>query len=257
MYKGIAFFDLDHTLYNEQTRVDPEVADAMHQLKRNNILPVISTGRNLFEIPNTMRQTGIDTVVSANGSYVIFEGKPVYKALLDKQVVKDFVEFAKSNHEATTVMNSTGARINFINDIVRGNYNFINSRMPNLGVDDFIEKQEVVMMLINTKGPDEKYIDRFKDTLTFSETRPSVWILSILAVPRKKGIQELIANAKLQGIPTYAFGDGNNDIPMLDFVDHPVVMENGLPQVKEYAEFITTKNIDHGIVNGLKHFDLL
>lgn len=257
MYKGIAFFDLDHTLYNEQTRVDSEVADAMHQLKNNNVLPVISTGRNLFEIPNTMRKTGIDTVVSANGSYVIFEGQPVYKALLDQQVVKDFVEFAKSNNEATTVMNSTGARINFINDIVRSNYNFINSRMPNLGVDDFIEKQEVVMMLINTKGPDEKYVNRFKDALTFFRNTPFSMDIVHKGSSKKKGIQELIANAKLQGIPTYAFGDGNNDIPMLDFVDHPVVMENGLPQVKEYAEFITSKNTDHGIVNGLKHFQLL
>lgn len=68
MYKGIAFFDLDHTLFNEHTRVDDEVADAMHQLKANQVLPVISTGRNLFEIPNTMQKTGIDTVVSANGS---------------------------------------------------------------------------------------------------------------------------------------------------------------------------------------------
>nr|WP_243685814.1 HAD hydrolase family protein [Lentilactobacillus rapi] len=74
---------------------------------------------------------------------------------------------------------------------------------------------------------------------------------------KKRGIQELIKNANLDGIPTYAFGDGNNDIPMLDYVDHPVVMGNGLDRVKEYAEYITTKNSDHGIVNGLKHYDLL
>lgn len=257
MYKGIAFFDLDHTLFNEHTRVDNEVADAMHQLKANQVLPVISTGRNLFEIPNTMKKTGIDTVVSANGSYVIFEGQPVYKAVLEKSVVKDFVTFAKSNHEATTVMNSQGAKINFINDIVRGNYNFINSRMPNLAVDDFIENQEVIMMLINTNGPDERYIDRFADTLTFFRNTPFSMDIVHKGSSKKKGIQELITNANLSGIPTYAFGDGNNDIPMLDFVDHPVVMENGLPQVKKYAEFITTKNTDHGIVNGLKHFDLL
>ncbi len=111
MYKGIAFFDLDHTLFNEHTRVDDEVADAMRQLKANQVLPVISTGRNLFEIPNTMQKTGINTVVSANGSYVIFEGQPVYKAVLEKSVVKDFVAFAKSNHEATTVMNSQVPRL--------------------------------------------------------------------------------------------------------------------------------------------------
>ncbi len=201
MYKGIAFFDLDHTLYNEHTRVDPEVADAMHQLKQNNVLPVISTGRNLFEIPTTMKQTGIDTVVSANGSYVVFEGKPVYKALIDKQVALDFIQFAKENHEATTVMNSVGAKINFINDIVRGNYNFINSRMPNLGVDDFVNKQEVVMMLINTKGPDERYIDRFNDTLTFFRNTPFSMDIVHKGSSKKKGIQEANCQCKIRWHP--------------------------------------------------------
>lgn len=257
MYKGIAFFDLDHTLYNEQTKVDPEVADAMHQLKANNVLPVISTGRNLFEIPTTMKQTGIDTVVSANGSYVIFEGKPVYKAVLPKNVVNNFVDFAQGFDEATTVMNSQDARINFINEIVEGNYHFINSRKPPLGVSDFIEHNEIVMMLINTKGPDKRYIDKFSDTLTFFRNTPFSMDIVAKGSSKKRGIQELIKNANLDGIPTYAFGDGNNDIPMLDYVDHPVVMGNGLDRVKEYAEYITTKNSDHGIVNGLKHYDLL
>jgi Cof subfamily protein (haloacid dehalogenase superfamily) len=257
MYKGIAFFDLDHTLYNEQTRVDPEVAEAMHQLKANQVLPVISTGRNLFEIPATMKTTGIDTVVSANGSYVIFEGKPVYKAVLPKEVVKNFVEFAKSHDEATTVMNSQGARINFINNIVDRNYQFINSRKPPFGVDNFINHNEIIMMLINTEGPDTTYIDQFKNTLTFFRNTPYSMDIVAKGSSKKRGIQELIKNAQLTGIPTYGFGDGNNDIPMLDYVDHPVVMGNGLDRVKAYAEFITTKNTDHGIINGLKHYHLL
>ncbi|EHO47945.1 Cof-type HAD-IIB family hydrolase [Lentilactobacillus kisonensis] len=257
MYKGIAFFDLDHTLYNEQTEVDQEVADAMHQLRTNNVLPVISTGRNLFEIPTTMKKTGIDTVVSANGSYVVFEGNPVYKAVLSKEIVKKFVAFAESTNEATTVMNSEDARINFVNDIVESNYHFINSRKPPLHVTDFINHNEIIMMLINTKGPDEKYINQFNDTLTFFRNTPYSMDIVAKGSSKKRGIQKLIKNTDLGGIPTYGFGDGNNDIPMLDYVDHPVVMGNGLDQVKKYAEFITTKNSDHGIVNGLKHYNLL
>ena len=71
------------------------------------------------------------------------------------------------------------------------------------------------------------------------------------------GIKTLIEKANLKGIPTYAFGDGNNDIPMLDYVDHPIVMGNGLDNVKEHAEFVTTDNTNHGIVKGLKHFNLI
>ena len=44
---------------------------------------------------------------------------------------------------------------------------------------------------------------------------------------------------------------------MFDLVDHPICMANGNPAVKEKAEFITTSNMNGGIVNGLRHFDLI
>lgn len=257
MYKAITFFDLDHTLFNEQTRVDPEVADAMHQLKQNNVLPIISTGRNIFEIPETLAVTGIDTVVSANGDYVIFENQPVYKAIIKPTIITEFMDFAKSHQDTTTVMNNEGARIDYVTDDTRSNYKSINTRIPPLGARDFIKSNEIYMMVVSTVGRDQKYIDTFKDTLTFYRNTPFSMDVVVKDGSKKRGIQELIKNAHLEGIPTYGFGDGNNDIPMLEYVDHAVVMGNGLPAVKEYAEFITTKNTDHGIVNGLKHYDLI
>ncbi|MBZ2201665.1 MAG: Cof-type HAD-IIB family hydrolase [Lentilactobacillus hilgardii] len=257
MYKGIAFFDLDHTLLNEQTKVDPEVAEAMKQLRRNNVLPVISTGRNIFEIPEILEKIEIDTVVSANGDYVLFENKPVYEAIIKPEIVTKFMDFAKSMNESTTVMNNLGAAINFVTDDTKNNYQSINTRIPPLGAEDFVKQHPIYMMVVNTVGHDQKYIDTFDDTLTFYRNTPFSMDVVVKNGSKKRGIQELISNAGLNGIPTYGFGDGNNDVPMLQYVDHPVVMGNGLPHVKEYAEFITTNNTDHGIVNGLKHYDLI
>ncbi len=257
MYKGIAFFDLDRTLLNEHTKVDPEVAEAMKQLRRNGILPAISSGRNVFEIPDILAATGIDTAVLANGDYVLFEGKPLYEAIIDPELVKEFLAFGQSQDEPTTVLNSTGARVNFITDNMRSNYASINTPIPPLGTDDFIAHQPVYMMVINTVGHDQSYIKKFDQQLTFYRNTPYSMDVVVKNGSKKRGIQELISRAGLTGIPTYAFGDGNNDIPMLDFVDHAVVMGNGLDNVKPYAEFITTKNTDHGIVNGLKHYGLI
>lgn len=257
MYKGIAFFDLDHTLYNEQTKVDPEVANAMKQLRTNNVLPVISTGRNIFEIPETLAQTEIDTVVSANGSYVVFEKQPLYKAVIKPQVVTDLMAFAKSMGESTTVMNHQGAAINFITDTTRDNYHFINSRLPPLDADKFVAENDICMMLLNTAGHDDDYLNKFNDELTFFRNTPFSMDVVIKNGSKRRGIEELISKAGLAGIPTYAFGDGNNDIPMLKYVDHPVAMGNGLDVVKDHAEYVTTANTDHGIVNGLKHYNLI
>ncbi|MGF7436734.1 Cof-type HAD-IIB family hydrolase [Lentilactobacillus senioris] len=257
MYKALTFFDLDNTLLNAQTQVDPEVADAMHQLMSNNILPVISTGRNLFEIPHVMEATGISTVVSANGDFVVYEGKPVYEATFSNQQAKELSEYAKTFEESIVVLNDKGARINFNTEFAQGAYDSVNSTVPPVGAEEFWIANPVYMMLVMTKGHDEDYRNKFDDQFTFYRNTPSSMDIVIKGNSKSHGIQELIKNAGLEDIPTYAFGDGNNDIPMLDFVDHAVAMGNALDHVKPYAEFVTTANTDHGIVNGLKHFDLI
>ncbi len=257
MFKALAFFDLDHTLLNEQTKVDDEVAQAMEQLRKNNVLPVISSGRNIFEIKEILNRTKIDTVVGANGSFVQFEGKPVYKATLANPLLEKFFAYTQSFNEEATVYDDKNYRITGINETVKKNYASINTPVPPVGAEDYIKSHQVFMMVVVTVGHDEDYRKKFADSLTFFRNTPYSMDVVKAGGSKKKGIQELIKNAHLEGIPTYAFGDGNNDIPMLDYVDHAVVMGNGLPVVKKYAEFITSKNTDHGIVNGLKHYGLI
>lgn len=76
-------------------------------------------------------------------------------------------------------------------------------------------------------------------------------------VTKMSGIRQLLSQPDFVDIPTYAFGDAQNDLPMFAGVDHPIAMGNGQAENKKQAEFITTANDDHGIVNGLKHFNLI
>ena len=54
-----------------------------------------------------------------------------------------------------------------------------------------------------------------------------------------------------------AFGDGHNDIEMLDVVGYPIVMENGSDEVKQHACYICDDVEKEGILKGLKHFNLI
>ena len=57
---------------------------AIQQLRANHVLPVIATGRNVFEVQDVMTTTGIDSIVSANGSYVAYQGQFLSAHELDK-----------------------------------------------------------------------------------------------------------------------------------------------------------------------------
>ena len=56
---------------------------------------------------------------------------------------------------------------------------------------------------------------------------------------------------------TMAFGDGSNDVGMLRAAGIGVAMGNAYEKVKAAADYITTSDTDHGIVNALRHFGLI
>lgn len=58
----------------------------------------------------------------------------------------------------------------------------------------------------------------------------------------------------LTKIETAAFGDGHNDLPMLEMVGNPIVMDNAAPEIKTIAKYITKSNIEDGVGYGITHY---
>ena len=54
-----------------------------------------------------------------------------------------------------------------------------------------------------------------------------------------------------------AFGDGGNDIEMLQHVALSVAMENGNDKVKEIADYVTADVDEDGILKALRYFSIL
>lgn len=52
----------------------------------------------------------------------------------------------------------------------------------------------------------------------------------------------------------YAFGDGENDIPMFKAVGFPIAMGNGFDSLKKYAKDITKSNINDGVAYYVKTY---
>jgi len=55
---------------------------------------------------------------------------------------------------------------------------------------------------------------------------------------------------------SYAFGDGKNDIEMLETVGCGIAMGNACDSIKKYANEITTSIHDDGVATGIERFIL-
>ena len=256
-YKAIVFFDLDGTLLNEVSQLDDEVIEAVHQLQQNNVLPVICTGRSDVEIKEIKAQLGIDNSITLNGQRIVIDGRELYYHIMDHDLVQRFMEFTRAHNHQVAFYSADEIKLTDVDQTVIECYNIINIPLPEVEAD-FYKHKDVPMMLIfkNPDDVDDDYRNAFPE-FEFYRNGPKAMDIVAHGQSKGTGIRILREALNMDSVPTYAFGDGSNDFAMFEAVDYPIAMGNAIEALKEQAVHITTNNTDHGIVNGLKHFNLI
>lgn len=253
-YQGIVFFDLDGTLLNSKKEILPSSLRAIKKMKENRVLPVIVTGRSLAQIKDIMQETGIDTVVCNNGAFVQYQGRDLLKETIDTNLIVEMIKMVRQNHDAISLMSK-----NKIGMIGENDLSLASRRrypLPKGYDNDFYQHHQVLFMDLYTHD-DEKYHRAFDSRLFLVRNGPLCIDITKKGVDKSTGIPNLLHKLHLIGIPTYAFGDGTNDLGMLHKSKYGVAMGNGEKAAKAGADFVTTDCDHDGIANGLKHYHLI
>ncbi|WP_288762938.1 Cof-type HAD-IIB family hydrolase [uncultured Lacticaseibacillus sp.] len=255
MYQAVVFFDLDGTLLRDDKTVADDTRNAITRLRANNILPVVATGRNVFEIQYVLDQTGINSIVSANGSYVQYEGQKLHAETIPVPLIERFDSFARAQGDVVGWYNNTGFALSGTNAATRENYQLLHLTA---NVDPHWYQHNPVNFMFTFNFDKAKLYQRhFAGQLSLVRNNPRGLDTMLTGVSKRTGIAHFLNQTGLAGLPTYAFGDELNDLEMLSMVDHPVAMGNGNDQDKALAEYVTTTNMNHGIFRGLRHFGLV
>lgn len=252
---SVVFFDLDGTLFDNSGNVPVEVLDVLKKFKTNGILPVIASGRAPFEIIDTLKRTEISSFISLNGSYVVFEKKLICSSSIDVNLIKDLMKKLDFNKEALAFYTKDEKVITNINSNVVKAYQYLHAKLPNVS-KDFYKTNGVNMLLLFTDQSKNESSKFDIKQLTFYKNIPWAFDVTNVGVSKYRGIKIFLKEIS-DDVTTYAFGDGMNDVPMSKAVNHFIAMGNAEDSVKELADFVTSNNDDHGILNGLKHYFLL
>lgn len=253
--KGLAFFDLDGTLLNEHSDITIEISQALVELQENGIVPVIATGRTNLEIKEICNRTGIESLITMNGQHVQFEGETVYSSVIPTEVCTRMKALALSLDQEVGFYTPEEITVTAHTPMVKSHYDFIHAKMPAVKPEQY-QDSDVNMLLILGQEHDQLYKDHFPELRFYRNTPYSIDVVSQDG-SKGKGVRELVAALGLEGLPTYAFGDGLNDIDLLKACDYRIAMGNAKPELKEIATYITTNNTDGGILRGLRQYGLI
>ncbi|WP_010268753.1 Cof-type HAD-IIB family hydrolase [Paenibacillus senegalensis] len=257
MSYSIVFFDIDGTLINEDKQVPEDTVRAVSELKATGVEAVIATGRAPYFFKPIAEQLGIDSFISLNGAYVVYQGQVVYKRVIPRASLEKLVEHA-SRHKHSLVYQ--GDQFYYANSV--GNPYVINS-INTLKVDhpqydpEFWKSADVFQAFLHcTEEEEAVYKDVFPD-LRLVRWHPEAMDVMPIGGSKAQGIEFLLDSLNLKPSQAVAFGDGLNDIEMLSCVGLGIAMGNSHPKLFQYADYITSSVDEQGIRNGLIHAGLL
>jgi Cof subfamily protein (haloacid dehalogenase superfamily) len=255
--KKIVFFDIDGTLLDQEKKLPRSTKKAIQLLKENGVFVAIATGRAPFMFTSLKKELDIDSFVSFNGQYVVFENEAIYKNPLKQSELERFLLDTKTNEHPLIFMNElTMKATTHYHPYIETSMGSLLFPHPDEDKSFFVDN-EIYQSLLFCKEDEEKFY--FENFSEFDFIRWHPYSVDILPKGGSKaeGIKKMIDRLGFDLKDVYAFGDGLNDLEMLKAVGTGVAMGNDVHEAKAIANLVTTDVSDDGIWNGLKELQLI
>lgn len=266
-YKALAL-DLDGTLVDSSKKISKENKEALWKAIDAGIAVIIATGRPALGVKHIIRELELEVrggyVLNYNGGRIMncHNGEVMVEYMLPSECIPTINELARqSGTYACTYYNDMILAESDTDEYVIREAFCNNTTVYK--VDDFAEFVNYPVNKCLIVGEHDKLLpvqvrlkELFPDKVDvfFSES----YFLEIVPknVAKSQGIKDV---AKCLGITVEevaAFGDGLNDIPMLEVAGLGVAMENAYPEVKRVADMIAPSNDDNGVAYVIEKYIL-
>lgn len=253
MSMKILFFDIDRTLYDPDTRTIPQsTIRALKQLHENpNIEIAIATGRAYYMLHNIEEiKPFINIFILINGQIIMKNGETIYRNPIPKDYVLQIVQTLENHNMKYGFLGEFDETLNIVDDKGKEAFELVDMKLPRVDPHFYLDNDIFQMWAFC----DRKKHQYFRDQLDYMDLVR--WLgggFDILSkgMSKKEGIQKIL---ELENIPlkdAYAFGDGDNDIEMLDYIPNSVAMGNASELAKKHATFVTDDIKNDGLYKAL------
>ncbi|AAP95198.1 hydrolase [[Haemophilus] ducreyi] len=260
----IVFFDIDETLYSkDKCRIPDSITQqVLPRLKAKGIIPAIATGRAYSAFPSALmpliNQQGFELFVTINGQYNFYQTQLISQYGLSQQQIERCIHFLKQLNIAYGFVTTDQIAVSENNLMV---HEALSPIKADYIVDAEHYRQHNVMQLL-AFYPQERDHEIFNTGIFQQDLKVPRWhqnAVDILCKQHSKaqGIKDVIKHFNLNLANTLAFGDGFNDLEMLETVGVGVAMGNAEEAVKQLADFVTKPINEDGILYALEHLNII
>lgn len=263
--KKMIVMDLDGTLLNHESRVSSKTKEYLNRLKKNGYIIVIATGRILKSALIATDEADFANYIVTDAGATVYreenkDWKEIYSNLIPKRIAEDIISIYDENRFMYIDICSKNyidkyATKYFSENVIVRNYNNKNEILENVNEINHISVRFVENKFV--KGYKELFSKKYPelDIKIMQDSFDDVkWLeLAKKGIQKYNGIYKISQIENIDNKDIIAFGDGLNDVDMIEKCGVGVAMKNALKEVKEKADFITEKsNYEDGIVDFLE-----
>ena len=265
--------DLDGTLLNDDKCLPEENRRALDECIERGVYIVPTTGRTLEGVPKEIKGIpGVRYAITVNGGRIMDqeEGRVIDSRLLEPEQALKIIDIAMEYPvmydayingrgvceqrflDHLEEYGITGAGKAFIKS-VRDAYPSIRDHVAATG--EKIEKLNIFFKDLSCREEVRERMNALGFTVVSSSMYNNLEI-NAKGATKGEGILRLAAHLGLSREETMAFGDGENDITMIDEAGLGVAMVNAGDFLKERADYVTLTNSENGVAYAIRKFVL-
>lgn len=255
--------DLDGTLMlpDHQT-VGENTKEVLEQCSENGVKIAIATGRTFSLVEPVIKQVPfVDYVIYSNGAgvYDCNAKKRIYSDPIERDTAFRVLRFLQSmpiyyEFYADGAPHNEGSRVKYfcLNGVPESfAQELLSEAVSHDDIDEFLSTADIekVNLFSLPRETNEKILKMLEGEKSLSVTSSIECNIEINKSDTNKG-KALSGLCGLMGITageTMCFGDGGNDVEMLEFADYSFAMENATDAAKAAAKFSAPSNGDEGV----------
>lgn len=243
----IVFFDIDGTLIDMgRKEVSPKTLEALRRLKGRDVILCLATGRGPLTLPR-FEGVEFDVFLTFNGSYCFNRERTIFSNPLAGEDVKTILQNAASIHRPVSIATKDRLVANGRDEDLVEYFSFAKRGVEVSDEFEDAAKGEVYQIMLGCRKADRPLLLRG----TANAKIAAWWDRAVDVIPadggKGEGIRQILSYYHLDRPAALAFGDGDNDIEMLQAVGHGVAMGNASEQLKAAADDICGGVAEDGV----------
>lgn len=275
----IIYLDIDGTLRDEVTGISVKTKAALQQCQISGIQVVACTGRSPDCIQEDVLALGLDGIISGGGCYIRYGNEPLFSRHLSSLIVKRFLAYAAIYQLGISLELEKGIYMNdSMADFYKTDFHKKFSGYSSIEIAELLRRNKLCYQDTIARYRPEKDLvhkicvigehERLKElqsrltgSIQVIQDQPwdGKWYLECLPAGCSKGTAVKWLNRFLH-IPreySMSFGDGGNDIDLLQAVGIGVAVEGGDPRLLRLADSVCEPPARDGIYKELARRNII